>query len=168
MSKANETFLNEIKDYSIKDLELIRDTQKDLYTAEEMKVICDVIEEKTYHLIQERLPKEIKCPKCDGPNLFEKDVCQYCGCKIDKRKYFDINYMSEEENEEETQVENDKQDGYGFQYVISFLIPLIGYILGAILLSREDEESRSHGKVCIILGITSVLIYVIIVYNFIF
>ncbi|MBR2590080.1 MAG: hypothetical protein IKE65_04080 [Clostridia bacterium] len=70
---------------------------------------------------------------------------------MDKSKYYVINYEQEEEEEEEG-------SSYTFQYVISFLIPLIGYILGAILLSKEDAEQRSVGKKCIILGICATLL----------
>ena len=45
-----------------------------------------------------------------------------------------------------------------FRYVISFLIPLVGYILGAILLSKDNAADKSVGKNCIILGIVSAII----------
>ncbi len=45
-----------------------------------------------------------------------------------------------------------------FRYVISFLIPLVGYILGVILLSKDNADDKSVGKNCIILGIVSAII----------
>ena len=84
-------------------------------------------------------------------NPFSNDTCCFCNYKLDKSKYYVINYEQEEEEEEEG-------SSYTFQYVISFLIPLIGYILGAILLSKEDAEQRSVGKKCIILGICATLL----------
>ena len=49
-----------------------------------------------------------------------------------------------------------------FRYVISFLIPLIGYILGAILLSKDSAEEKDVGKNCIILGIVSAVIGIVV------
>ena len=75
----NEDFLTEIKSYSLDDLELIYETQKDLYTVEEMAYIRRQIEqrkekENDNEKIKKLLPKEIICSKCDGPNSFENDT----------------------------------------------------------------------------------------------
>lgn len=51
---------------------------------------------------------------------------------------------------------------YSFQYICSFIVPLVGFILGAILLSKDDEEQKQVGKECIVLGIFSCTIAVII------
>lgn len=168
MSSVNENFIKEINNYSVDDLELIKETQQDLYTDEEMNIICTIIEKKRCISEQKRLselPTEIKCHKCDGPNTFENEKCQFCGCKLDKERYYDLNYMPEIEEDVEDNIESG--EGYGFQYVVSFLIPLIGLILGAILLSKEEADSRSYGKVCIVLGIISVLISSITLYSII-
>ena len=45
-----------------------------------------------------------------------------------------------------------------FRYVISFLIPLVGYIMGAILLSKDNETDKTIGKKCIIIGIVSAIV----------
>ena len=42
----NEKLLEELKPYSVKELELIASTQKDLYSPEEMEVIKNLIAEK--------------------------------------------------------------------------------------------------------------------------
>lgn len=169
MSSINQEFISELRAYSVDDLELIKDTQQDLYTEDEMKVIYTIIEEKRRALEKEqltKLPTEIKCHKCDGPNPFQNEQCQFCGCKLDKQKYYDLNFQSESDEDIEGIIESN--GGYGFQYIVSFLIPLIGLILGAILLSKEDIDSCSHGKVCIVLGIISMLISSITAYNIIF
>lgn len=49
------------------------------------------------------------------------------------------------------------------QYIFSFLIPLIGFILGAILLSKEDRSERESGTNCILLGILSLVVSGVIV-----
>ncbi len=73
----NQKFFEEIREYSYDDLELIFETQKDLYSAEEMEFIESRLNElkeieKTERL--KKLSKEIICPKCDQPNPFENDV----------------------------------------------------------------------------------------------
>ncbi len=55
-----------------------------------------------------------------------------------------------------------KAQSYGFHFVVSFLVPLVGFILGSILLSNSDVETQTTGERCIILGIISSLIIVII------
>ncbi len=147
-----DAFLKEIQGYSIEELELIYETQKDLYSEDEMQLVKGRIEEiNKQEKIEKLLPKEILCEKCDGPNPFENDTCSYCGAKINKARYYN--------NPEEKMEKEDS--GNTFRYVISFLIPLIGYILGAILLSKDSEEERSVGQSCIILGIVSTIIGVI-------
>ena len=157
-------FIEEIKIYSSDDLRLIESTQQNLYSEDEMKIIREMIvakekEEKAEEesFIKSHLPKEIPCPKCDGVNPFENEKCCYCGHTFDKSKYYNINYYRQEESETAAEEETDKHS-YTFQYVISFLIPLVGFILGAILLSKDDEEEKSAGKTVIILGIVSIVI----------
>lgn len=111
------------------------------------------------------MPDEITCPKCEGINSFKNEVCCYCGHRFDKRKYYKIDYYTREEYEKESDSE-DEGKSYVFQYVISFLIPLAGFILGAILLSKDDEEEKSVGKSLIILGIVSVVIGTLISFLF--
>ena len=72
----------------------------------------------------------------------------------------------QDESETAAAEETDRKS-YTFQYVIGFLIPLVGFILGAILLSKDDEEEKSAGKTVIILGIISIVIGTIITTFFI-
>ena len=160
----NEDFLKEIKEYSIDELELIYETQKDLYTIEEMDMIRKQIEllqkkekKAEKEKIEKMLPKEIKCSKCEGPNSFKNDTCIFCGATLEKSKYYNLDYYSNNEDIQEREV-----DSNTFRYVISFLIPLVGYILGAILLSKDNADEKSIGKSCIVLGIVSTIIGVII------
>ena len=67
---TKEEFLKEIEEYSVDELELIYETQKDLYTGEEMNLIkkqLELYEQKEKEKIEKMLPKEIKCSKCEGP-----------------------------------------------------------------------------------------------------
>lgn len=70
-------FLKEISEYTIDELILIFETQKDLYSEEEMSLIEKRIQEleekeerERREYIEQHLPKEIQCPKCDGMNPF--------------------------------------------------------------------------------------------------
>lgn len=83
----------------------------------------------------------------------------FCGAKLDKKKYYSLEYYQNQEADIETESAGESNT---FRYVISFLIPLVGYILGAILLSKDSEEEKSVGQNCIILGIVSAVIAVIV------
>lgn len=52
----------------------------------------------------------------------------------------------------------DEENSYNFQYICSFFVPLVGFILGAILLSKETEEQKNDGRKCIMLGVLSTVI----------
>ena len=162
----NNDFYKEIENNSIEELELIFETQKELYSNEEMKMITQRIlelksqkEQFEQERLKELLPKEIECPKCDGINRFEATECKYCGYNIEKEKakYYSLDYYENDNDDTLDDSEDEKDGNYLFQYIISFLIPLIGFILGAILLSKDDEQ-KSVGKVCIIIGIVSTII----------
>lgn len=163
------SFLEEISTYSIYDLKLIFETQKDLYSAEEMELIQNRIQEleekqsqAQKEFIEKNLPKEILCPKCDGANPFENDTCCFCGYKLDKRKYYSIEFYQNDDSGEIVAQEEENSSSYTFQFVISLLIPLVGFILGSILLGKDDEYKKSKGKTCIILGIVSTVICAIL------
>jgi len=165
-----QELMKEIQQYSIDELELIYDTQKDLYSSDELEVIYQQIqavrrkeEEAKKAWIEQNLPKEIVCPKCEGPNPFENNECAFCGCVFDKAKYYDPDFYNP--YEEGGAPNNDvKGESHTFQCVISFLIPLVGFILGAILLGKDKEEDKSLGKTCIILGIVSVVVGTLLVF----
>jgi len=100
----------EIKEYSYDDLELILETQRDLYSVEEMEYIESRLNElKEIEKVErlKKLPKEIICPKCDQPNPFENDVCIFCQFQLDKSKYFRDDY-SPETDEDNYDQEDDK------------------------------------------------------------
>ena len=168
-----QKLLNEIKDCSLDELKLIYNTQKDLYTDEEMAVIQKRIQQMEAaekaaqdEWIEKNLPKEIQCPKCDGPNPFENDKCCFCGHTLDKTKYYNPEYYLNKEEECESEVAEEGQS-YTFQFVISFLIPLVGFILGAILLGKDDSDEKSAGKACIMIGLISMVVCSLIMYGWI-
>lgn len=62
---------------------------------------------------------------------------------------------TENTNTEETG-ENRKKDRYIFQYILSFILPIIGFVMGAILLTKDEKIDRLHGEICVILGLINV------------
>jgi flagellar biogenesis protein FliO len=46
-------------------------------------------------------------------------------------------------------------------YILSFLIFIVGIIIGVIYYTKSDPESKHVGKMCIILAIVGVLIWVL-------
>jgi hypothetical protein len=165
-------FFEEIKDYSLEELEEIIQEQEELYTEEEFNQLKQRYEElsetqsaniedeteKTYFL-----PVEIHCEKCDAPSPSSNETCPFCGHKFDKSKYYIDVSDDDDDDEEEDEEEEDDDDSvasnsFTFHYIASFFIPLVGFIIGAILLSSDDSEKQSVGKACIILGIISTLI----------
>lgn len=73
----------------------------------------------------------------------------------------DPSLFSKQENNN-TIDKSTNEPSYAFQYIFSFIIPLVGFILGATLLSKEHEEEQSVGKRCIVLGVVSVAISVLV------
>jgi len=43
-------------------------------------------------------------------------------------------------------------------YIISFLLPLAGFIIGAIYVSKDEEHFRQVGRTCLTLGLLSIVI----------
>ena len=48
-------------------------------------------------------------------------------------------------------------------YILSFLIPLAGFIVGAIYLSKEEEHYKHVGKNCLIFSVMNIVIGFIMV-----
>ena len=88
-----------------------------------------------------------KCPLCG--KIFTNEAL--ISCTVDHCRLVNI------------QDKSINKKSYTFQYVISLLIPLVGYILGACLLAKDNDEDKKVGKQCIMFGIISNIISVIIV-----
>ncbi|MDY7040851.1 MAG: hypothetical protein SVX38_08300 [Chloroflexota bacterium] len=43
-------------------------------------------------------------------------------------------------------------------YVLAVLLPVVGIIIGIVLMTREDEESKSLGKNVLIVGIVALVL----------
>ncbi len=105
-----------------------------------------------------------KCTNC-GQEIISEDkvACLFCGCD-DTIQISDVQNESLTENVDnqnsninnESYIEN--QESFMFHYVISVFIPFIGLLMGSILLTNDDNEKVSVGKICVILGILSIII----------
>jgi hypothetical protein len=48
-------------------------------------------------------------------------------------------------------------------YVLSFIIPIAGIILGALFLSKPDEEMKKFGKMCLILALIPIILLILMI-----
>ncbi len=98
-------------------------------------------------------------------------ITMYSSYKEQKKEYdLSINdpetYRKKKADEkmEYVRLPSEKSNGkYTFHYLASFFIPIVGFILGAMLLSKDDELVRDKGKNCIWLGVASVIITFLLV-----
>ena len=48
-------------------------------------------------------------------------------------------------------------------YVLSFIIPIAGIILGAIYLSKPDDEMKKFGKTCLIIALIPIILLILMI-----
>ena len=169
----------ELADCSSELLQYIYDSQKELYSEEELEYI---LKRKEIQLAKEAkeqkeleaeakkyLPKEIDCPKCGGPNEFKRDTCKFCGATLNKDSYHEhalnlaLGIADEVEPRELPNVEEEPEgESHVAQYIVSFVLPFVGWIMGGILMTKEDPAQRSVGLNCIVIGIVSGLLSFIV------
>lgn len=154
----NKAFVKEINSYSIDDLQLIISTQQNLYSEEEMTYIKSCLSAKKDNFIKSHIPKEITCPKCGGVNDFNQAECSFCTVKLNKDKYYDIDYYKSQDDTEETKYNKNESQSYAFQFIVSLIIPIVGLVMGGIFLADNDEDRVSAGKTCTVLAMASLII----------
>lgn len=87
-----------------------------------------------------------RCVACGRELAWDANVCPYCG------RDYRIRLPSVREEEPVSS---------GMKivlYLVSFFVPLAGFIIGAIYYVKPGQEYKKVGKVCIILAIVSVVI----------
>ena len=88
------------------------------------------------------------CVSCGRAIAWDVNVCPYCG--------HDFRVQTSPVHVEAM--------GSGmkiFLYLLSFIIPIVGFIIGAIYYTKPEPEYKHVGKMCIILGLLSILLVVI-------
>ena len=87
------------------------------------------------------------CISCGRTISWDANVCPYCGHDFRAPQI--------------TQVIEPISSGMKILfYILSFLIPLAGFIIGAIYWTKPDEPSKHVGKMCIIFAIVGILLSV--------
>jgi len=85
------------------------------------------------------------CVGCGRSIAFDANVCPYCG-----RDYRVV--MS-------AQPRQQISDGIKILfYILSFLIFIVGLIIGLVYYTKDDPESKEVGKMCLILAAVGVLV----------
>jgi ribosomal protein L40E len=128
------SFLDETKQMTTEDIELILEDQTQLYSKEEIELLKDELSSRQKEELVEKksmLPKEIECPKCEGINPSSNENCQFCGYKIGDAI-------------EEIAVGEDYEKSNTSLYIISLILPFIElfwdlYILQKIKMSWENH-----------------------------
>ena len=84
----------------------------------------------------------IGCPECGNMYSNTAPACIHCG-------YTTYSYSKKNKN-------NVGNFDAFLLYLISFLIPLIGIIIGIVYLSKDGPDYRDVGQGCIILSLISI------------
>jgi len=87
-----------------------------------------------------------KCVSCGRPISWDVNVCPYCG------KDYRVQPMAQQE---QPQVSSGMKI---LLYIVSLLVPLVGFIIGAIYYSKGNKEYKDMGAICIVLGVFSFII----------
>lgn len=88
-----------------------------------------------------------RCPGCGEVYNGNKNTCDYCGTTLlsyDENYYMNRSYGS-------------NSDSNTWMYVCTFIIPLVGIILGCIKMSNDKRDDS--GKSLITLGVALMVIY---------
>lgn len=118
----------------------------------------------------------MKCPHCGTENADWLSKCGACGKPLDDAARgrqcvscgrsigFDINvcpYCGHDYRMPIAQPVAREEISTGMRillYVVSFLIPIAGFIIGIVFYTRPDPQSKHVGKICIIIGVVSIII----------
>ena len=146
----------ELEKLSISDVYYILMNEKEYYSAEELAMLEKrkreldrKDDEEEYNKEIENRPEEFRCPKCDGINKSSGKECVFCGYRFKRNDYF---------NGKDIQEYNRSN---AVLYIISFLFPIIGIILGIVYIKKDEDEL---GKSLLIFSIVFLIIFSIIIF----
>ena len=158
MESLEDKLREELKGCSSEELWLIYDTQKDLYSEEELSVIRQMAKQKKLSENteeQQRLslstPKMTVCEKCGTINEYDAKRCANCGCKL----------------KEKSPTKRLKKV-FTLLYIVSFLIPPAGMIIGIVLISHGETERHFAGQKCFELSLASAVLMVFALFLYLF
>jgi uncharacterized membrane protein YvbJ len=103
------------------------------------------------------------CPKCGEQLIDSAKFCKNCGFKLD-----DINQNPQTNFTPETVdlPENRHTFAIVLGYICAILIPLIGVIVAAYLLTRKDSSRASkHGKYILVIAIIVWILSIISIFH---
>lgn len=129
--------INELMELTIPDIYYILNSEQETLTESEIRALEErlaILEKETEEEIREHFeehPKEFNCPKCDALLSSKYEECPYCNYTFKDEDYY---------NTIQTPTNNSsKGSSNTVLYIVSFLIPLIGIILGLIYIAKDDE-----------------------------
>ncbi|MDH3364716.1 MAG: zinc ribbon domain-containing protein [Thermoplasmata archaeon] len=87
------------------------------------------------------------CVSCGRSISWDANVCPYCG-----HDYRAQVYAGQPRGE---QISSGVKILF---YLLSFFIPLVGFIIGAIYYSKPEPEMKEVGKMCLILAVLAIVV----------
>ena len=93
------------------------------------------------------------CPTCGIQNEMSKMVCS-CGYKASIES--DLMEIAKESEINKSAAEGDNPNF--LLALISFFIPLIGFILGIVFVSKAKEHDKTTGSVCLIASVVGFIV----------
>ena len=151
----------ELKGCSSEELWLIYDTQKDLYSEEELSVIRQMAKQKKLRENAEQ-EQELKlsakkttvCEKCGTVNDPDAKRCLNCRHKIKPKK--------------DSRPNSKPKKLFTLLYILSFLIPPAGMMIGITLISCGETERHFAGQKCFELSLYSAVLMFIALFLYLF
>jgi hypothetical protein len=95
---------------------------------------------------QSAQPSSRNCTSCGRSIPWGALVCPYCG-----KDYRALAFPPEQKELVSTGMRV-------LLYIVSFLIPIAGFIIGAIYYTKPEQEYKHVGKICIVLGLVAFLV----------
>lgn len=124
-------------------------SRRNSYAGKRKRELDKKYDEEEYKKEVENRPEEFRCPKCDGINKSSGKKCAFCGYNFKRNDYF---------NGKDIQEYNHSN---AVLYIISFLFPIIGIILGIVYIKKDEDEL---GKSLLIFSVVFLVIFSIIIF----
>ena len=153
MEEMSEKLREELKGCTSEELWLIYDTQKDLYSEDELALIRKMAKERGEREKEDRAavsrlkaPKMAVCDSCGTVNDPGAGKCINCGKKLKKKKAQDPRKRLER-----------------IFYIIGVLCPPAGILISLVLAFSGDTYRRAAGINCFWLSVFSIFLICVIV-----